>query len=74
MKRKPRAAKTNAPTRDIDYDLERALILLGAAYPSGRYPDLVELEKSLAPLPAKDRKSTRLNSSHIPLSRMPSSA
>ena len=44
MKRKPRAAKTNAPTRDIDYDLERALILLGAAYPSGRYPDLVELE------------------------------
>ena len=25
-------------------------------------------------LPARDRKSTRLNSSHIPLSRMPSSA
>ena len=25
-------------------------------------------------MPAKDRKSTRLNSSHIPLSRMPSSA
>ena len=24
--------------------------------------------------PARDRKSTRLNSSHIPLSRMPSSA
>ena len=24
--------------------------------------------------PAEDRKSTRLNSSHIPLSRMPSSA
>ena len=26
------------------------------------------------PPPSKDRKSTRLNSSHIPLSRMPSSA
>ena len=25
-------------------------------------------------IPLKDRKSTRLNSSHIPLSRMPSSA
>ena len=28
----------------------------------------------LTPLSAGDRKSTRLNSSHIPLSRMPSSA
>ena len=29
---------------------------------------------SLFPYPKRDRKSTRLNSSHIPLSRMPSSA
>ena len=34
------------------------------------YPDL---EEEMARFP-KDRKSTRLNSSHIPLSRMPSSA
>ena len=34
---------------------------------------LRELEVSLG-IPSGDRKSTRLNSSHIPLSRMPSSA
>ena len=33
-------------------------------------PDLVILDLNLP----EDRKSTRLNSSHIPLSRMPSSA
>ena len=32
------------------------------------------LEKQLWKAADKDRKSTRLNSSHIPLSRMPSSA
>ena len=31
-------------------------------------------ERRLIPKPQRDRKSTRLNSSHIPLSRMPSSA
>ena len=30
--------------------------------------------RKIAPMPVSDRKSTRLNSSHIPLSRMPSSA
>ena len=38
----------------------------------------LKLIQSFEPLPLinvlKDRKSTRLNSSHIPLSRMPSSA
>ena len=34
----------------------------------------VILEEGLAKIDARDRKSTRLNSSHIPLSRMPSSA
>ena len=34
----------------------------------------VEIETSRAIAPQIDRKSTRLNSSHIPLSRMPSSA
>ena len=37
----------------------------GATYP---------IASTLAPTPTPDRKSTRLNSSHIPLSRMPSSA
>ena len=31
-------------------------------------------QRMVAPLMQADRKSTRLNSSHIPLSRMPSSA
>ena len=35
-----------------------------------RYLDLLESDKEAR----RDRKSTRLNSSHIPLSRMPSSA
>ena len=36
--------------------------------------DPVEAVKDYTRLTAQDRKSTRLNSSHIPLSRMPSSA
>ena len=43
----------------------------------GRKFDGGKLEYGLLPplaLKATDRKSTRLNSSHIPLSRMPSSA
>ena len=35
---------------------------------------IVNLVSDLDPKTGKDRKSTRLNSSHIPLSRMPSSA
>ena len=37
---------------------------------------ILSIEKIIPPetLTNKDRKSTRLNSSHIPLSRMPSSA
>ena len=53
-------------------------IEMGAAFGSPRY-DVMRL--GVIPLPASprqadlvDRKSTRLNSSHIPLSRMPSSA
>ena len=34
----------------------------------------IETDKVVLEVPAPDRKSTRLNSSHIPLSRMPSSA
>ena len=33
-----------------------------------------DIVRALTPVVGKDRKSTRLNSSHIPLSRMPSSA
>ena len=40
----------------------------------GRRVEIDDVSLTLFPQPALDRKSTRLNSSHIPLSRMPSSA
>ena len=40
----------------------------------GRRYDDAEVTKTKGLVPYTDRKSTRLNSSHIPLSRMPSSA
>ena len=36
--------------------------------------ELLEKTKKVGKTTVQDRKSTRLNSSHIPLSRMPSSA
>ena len=39
-----------------------------------RKPNSQNLVSNISYGTAKDRKSTRLNSSHIPLSRMPSSA
>ena len=50
------------------------LIFILARYISAKFS---ERDQDRKPLPVKrpaDRKSTRLNSSHIPLSRMPSSA
>ena len=44
---------------------------LSAIDPGGKG---VNVSRALSAYGAKDRKSTRLNSSHIPLSRMPSSA
>ena len=45
------------------------------AFRSGSKEDTISLIEALAHSTDKvDRKSTRLNSSHIPLSRMPSSA
>ena len=45
---------------------------------SGNHPDIIKLGGEgtikIAEIRLLDRKSTRLNSSHIPLSRMPSSA
>ena len=41
---------------------------------SKKLESLVQRQKTLKTVTNKDRKSTRLNSSHIPLSRMPSSA
>ena len=40
----------------------------------GRMGDALAVMNTLTVFTAVDRKSTRLNSSHIPLSRMPSSA
>ena len=39
-----------------------------------RHVELADEAVCIGPAPSRDRKSTRLNSSHIPLSRMPSSA
>ena len=50
-------------------DAELIAILIGSGSPS---ESAVQLSKRI--LSEVDRKSTRLNSSHIPLSRMPSSA
>ena len=46
--------------------IKKINVVIGAAY---RHKHIFDLQKRY-----KDRKSTRLNSSHIPLSRMPSSA
>ena len=55
--------------------LVAALLSAGAGRASTQHPPLVSLSKSSTSLQTfLDRKSTRLNSSHIPLSRMPSSA
>ena len=60
------------------------IALFGTGAPVGAQADLIHALAHDAditaflivpgPLPSTDRKSTRLNSSHIPLSRMPSSA
>ena len=80
---------TNKRRKEIEAYKERGkgdiLLQLGAAMMAGRSPHaLVNIGEALkSTVPAiqeyrnaidKDRKSTRLNSSHIPLSRMPSSA
>ena len=69
------ASNPTTPLSDADMDaLESAL----DALPAPLEPlDLSMLDGFLAGVllqPTPDRKSTRLNSSHIPLSRMPSSA
>ena len=45
-----------------------------SAYTEHDREKLKAIMKKLGMKPQEDRKSTRLNSSHIPLSRMPSSA
>ena len=55
-----------------DANVERAVQLIGEAVSRGA--ELVALPENFNYLGPRDRKSTRLNSSHIPLSRMPSSA
>ena len=51
------------------------LVNLYVSYRTRRQPIILQHAKFIKPtLSTLDRKSTRLNSSHIPLSRMPSSA
>ena len=49
-------------------------LLTGALAERVRRPFIVDTESRPRDVEIQDRKSTRLNSSHIPLSRMPSSA
>mgnify|MGYP003348537011 CR=1 FL=1 len=49
-------------------------IFVGTGAPRGRDLEIPGREEAKANIHIGDRKSTRLNSSHIPLSRMPSSA
>ena len=58
--------------REKEILLEVGNILIGACV--GKLFELLEGAGTFLPPRAIDRKSTRLNSSHIPLSRMPSSA
>ena len=53
------------------FDLDNTLLPLDSDYEWGQF--LVRAG-AVDPISFRDRKSTRLNSSHIPLSRMPSSA
>ena len=63
-------AGTAVNTQDIPFRMLNALVAGLAYYLAIKLPDV---DPNRIPM-LKDRKSTRLNSSHIPLSRMPSSA
>ena len=56
--------------KESTHRVERALVNCGYSRPIDR----VVINLSPAELPKEDRKSTRLNSSHVSESRMPSSA
>ena len=73
----------------LEFSLRQRILVLGLAcllsvgglwafqsIPIDAYPDVTNIQvQVLTDAPGlSDRKSTRLNSSHIPLSRMPSSA
>ena len=60
------AAAVVVPRRTLTAKRDAADTAFAALRPS--------LDARYATVPSIDRKSTRLNSSHIPLSRMPSSA
>ena len=60
-------ARQKLPTKDIEKETSNSTNDLDKASD-------IQLVKMESQLPLPDRKSTRLNSSHIPLSRIPSSA
>ena len=60
-----------------DHDLAVIFVLIIASasdYLDGKLARILKQQSKLGEILDPDRKSTRLNSSHIPLSRMPSSA
>ena len=66
-------AATILVTEGVEFDLDTLDSYVKATYPDLRKClNLLQANSTTGRL--KDRKSTRLNSSHIPLSRMPSSA
>ena len=66
-----RSRRESAEKKEIAADYEKKAMLL---LKKGQNGDLDSAEAERLATEALDRKSTRLNSSHIPLSRMPSSA
>ena len=68
----------NKVGNDLDKSDGRVAAAITVAQENADKPAVVKAETGVAlsylPVPSEDRKSTRLNSSHIPLSRMPSSA
>ena len=64
------AAQGDSPRFTFAADLDEAALAVYLA----NFPEATGIPRSMDELVRIDRKSTRLNSSHIPLSRMPSSA
>ena len=64
--------KDNIQERNLVKEMQESYLSYAMSVITSRA--LPDVRDGLKPVHRRDRKSTRLNSSHIPLSRMPSSA